>query len=136
MFYLAVIPSIFLSVLAFVVLILTFQESQVIVSLLDLTTVKGIAISILFLNLSLFGLIVFSFIFVPPSITLYYGLSVVFVTLMMGTWGVSALGSVTLDTPYGELNWISGSDPLLTMVLFVAATLFCVWKIDRLRIGI
>lgn len=133
MFYLAVVPSSLFSLLAFFVLMLAFQGNDYLLSLLDLVTVKGIAVSILLLNLSSFLLILLSLVFVPPSITIYYGLSVVFVALMVGTWGVSSLGSVDLNSPYGQVSWSSGSDPLFAMLLFISAILFCVWRIDKLR---
>lgn len=133
MFYFSVIPTSLFTLLAFLVLIFTLQDSDYAQFLLERTTVKGIAISVLLMNLSFYSLIIYSIIYVPPAINLWFGLSVVFVAFLSGLLGVNALGKIDIESYFGSFVWNPGNDPVIAVVSLIIAILFCVWRVERLR---
>lgn len=133
LFFLIAVPSSLAFVLALIVLTLVYQDSPLISIFLDQTTIKGIAISIFLLQLSSLGLVLLSVFFVPSTVSILYGLMIIFVSLAASILGASLLGSFSLSSAYGQIEWSGGQDPIAALLLLVGATLFCAWRIEHLR---
>jgi hypothetical protein len=133
MIFLSVVPAVICFALACIVLLALKNGHPNIQTVLEATTTRGIAMSILLVNLSSLGLLVFIGLFVPRSEVIYYNLIYVFVSFLAASLVSTFAGSFVVKILDYQVQWTSEADVSLLALVFLVAIVTCAYRIEVIR---